>query len=84
MNKCNVHNNQDLLTMKSICYKIRQHDLVITKADKGKTVVITSKMQCNNKIQSFINDNQFTHLDQDPKKVSKNKSKKYKQMSKHN
>jgi hypothetical protein len=49
---------------------------VITKADKGKTVVITSKMQCNNKIQSFINDNQFTQLDQDPTKCFQKQVKK--------
>jgi hypothetical protein len=40
MNKFNANKNQETLTMKSICYKIKQHDLIITKADKGKTVLI--------------------------------------------
>jgi hypothetical protein len=76
MNKFNVNKIQETLTMKSICYKIKQHDLIVTKADKGKTVVIMDKTQYNNRIQSFINDNQFTQLGQDSTKSFKKKLKK--------
>lgn len=45
MSKCNKHNDQDLVSKKSIRHKIRQQDTVITKADKGKTIVITTKKE---------------------------------------
>jgi hypothetical protein len=49
MSKCNKHNDQDLVNIKSIRHKIRQHDPVITKADKGKIIVITTKKKIQKK-----------------------------------
>jgi hypothetical protein len=44
---------------------IEQNQLVITKADKGNTLVIIHKDEYHNKIQEFINNNNFNKLPSD-------------------
>jgi hypothetical protein len=34
----------------------------VTKADKGETVVITDKGMCNQKIENFLQENQFVKI----------------------
>jgi hypothetical protein len=68
----NIHNNriakQEWNTMKEIKQKITNNKLIITQADKGKSVVIIHEHEYNNIVHDFINTNQFTELTHDPVK----------------
>ncbi|KAI5642939.1 reverse transcriptase (RNA-dependent DNA polymerase) domain-containing protein [Phthorimaea operculella] len=58
--------NTDIKTIKSIKKKIEQNDLVITKADKGNTVVVTSQQEYNEKVNQFLSGDTFVTLNKDP------------------
>jgi hypothetical protein len=65
--------HQEWNILKNIKHKIEQNQLVITKADKGNTLVIIHKDEYHNKIQEFINNNNFNKLPSDiTNKVQKN------------
>jgi hypothetical protein len=49
-------NNYNLHIVKSVHHKMTKHKLVITQADKGKTVAIIIKSQYHKKIMSYINE----------------------------
>jgi hypothetical protein len=51
--------------IKSLNHKINQNQLIITKADKGNTLVILREDDYNNKIEEFITKNYFTKLPHD-------------------
>jgi hypothetical protein len=46
--------------------KISKNKLVITKADKGKTLVILTQEEYKHKVKSFIQDNHFIKINNDP------------------
>jgi hypothetical protein len=46
--------------------KIKNNKLTITKADKGKTLVILTEEEYKQKIIKFIQDNNFTLISKDP------------------
>jgi hypothetical protein len=46
--------------------KLEQNNLTITKADKGKKIVIINKNIITQKTEDFLNENQFTLLPKDP------------------
>jgi hypothetical protein len=48
--------------------KIMNNDLIITKADKGKTIVIMEQNKYEKFIQEFLIDNKYTTLQHDPTK----------------
>jgi hypothetical protein len=52
--------------MRKIRNKLQQHNLIITKADKGKTIVIINKNTLIQKTEEFLKDNHFTQLQKDP------------------
>jgi hypothetical protein len=60
--------NQDLSNIKAIRHKIKQHKLVSTQADKGKSVVILHRAKYQQKITFFINENNLLQLTQDQTK----------------
>ena len=51
--------------MKRILHKIQHNQLVVTKADKGNTLVILHKEEYNKKIEEFLSTNNFTELTRD-------------------
>jgi hypothetical protein len=52
--------------IKSIKHKLLDNNLVITRADKGKTVVIISKEELNKKVLLFNTENELRKLKKDP------------------
>jgi hypothetical protein len=62
MDTYNKYYDNDVHTMKSIQHKMNKHSL---SANKGKTVVLMTKVQYYETIMLFINENHFTKLNQD-------------------
>jgi hypothetical protein len=56
---------QEAKILKSIQSKLRNNNAIITRADKGKSIVILPSQQYNLKLQDFIQNNNFktTHTD---------------------
>jgi hypothetical protein len=54
--------------LKNINNKLRKEDAMITKADKGKTCVIIYNNDYTNKVQNFLDNNNFQKLTDKPKK----------------
>jgi hypothetical protein len=54
--------------MKGIKDKMANNNLVITRADEGRTVVIIKEEDYESKISEFINNNDFTQTNIDPTK----------------
>jgi uridine kinase len=52
--------------MRDINQKLQDHNSIIAQADKGKTIVITQKQEYDQFINTFINNNDFMLLPQDP------------------
>jgi hypothetical protein len=46
----------------NVKYKIKQHQLIVTKADKGKTLVIINQEDYDRNVNEFISNNNFTKL----------------------
>ncbi|XP_072381211.1 uncharacterized protein [Diabrotica undecimpunctata] len=61
--------------LKSIQNKIKSHNLIISKADKGNCLVILDQKLYNDKVTTFLSDNNFTPLPEDPTKKFINKIK---------
>jgi hypothetical protein len=51
---------------KSIQNEIYNNKLIITKADKGKTLIILNEEEYKQKVGNFIHKNQFTRINKDP------------------
>lgn len=60
------HNNNNTTSLKKIKEKIKDNNLIISKADKGNTVVIMNKTDYITKTEEFINNNNVTILNKDP------------------
>jgi hypothetical protein len=58
--KCQTH------TMKNIKKKLKMGNTMITRADKGKTIVIIDTDEYNKKTLDFINNNNFKNLNNNP------------------
>lgn len=58
--------SDDSVVIKSLRKKVSTNNLVITKADKGNTVVIATKTDYHNKITDFLNSADFEILKKDP------------------
>ena len=58
-NNSHLSGNYDTNIIKSIKHKISQNNLIVTKADKGNSVVILHKDDYDEKVLTFINDNKF-------------------------
>jgi len=50
-------------TIKDIRKEIKDHDLIVTKADKGNSVVILKRSDYRQKILEFLNSNNATQCD---------------------
>lgn len=46
--------------------KTDKNNLIVTRADEGKTVVINDKGMCNQKIEPFLQENQFFKINKYP------------------
>lgn len=58
-----VHNNKsEIKLLNNIRQKIVDNDIVVTKADKGDSMVLLNKIDYNNKILNFITDNNFIQI----------------------
>jgi hypothetical protein len=47
-------------TIKNIKDKIKEHNLIITKADKGKSIIIMEQHEYTQHIEEFIKENNYT------------------------
>jgi hypothetical protein len=56
----------DLKTVNQIKKKLRSNQAIITKADKGDTLVIINQTDYDDKVQNFITKNNFHLLDKNP------------------
>jgi hypothetical protein len=54
--------------IRNIKNKIKEHDLIITKADKGKTIIIMEQHEYKQHIEEFIKENNYTLLQHNPTK----------------
>jgi hypothetical protein len=52
--------------MREIKEKITTNELIVTRADKGKTLVILTQEEYKQKVNTFIQDNQFTLISNNP------------------
>jgi hypothetical protein len=58
--------NHEWNTIRSIKQKIQDNNLIITQADKGKTIVILQKYEYEQHIYNFIHNNAFPQITQNP------------------
>jgi hypothetical protein len=66
-NKQNAQRTKyDYNLINKINVKVIENTLVITKVDKGKTLVILEKEDCHNKVCTFLQDNECTKLNCSP------------------
>ena len=65
-NRHNILHKRQSYIMKQIDTKLKQTNLIITKADKGNTIVIIHRDEYIHKVETFLEDNQFTQLHKDP------------------
>ena len=75
-NKCKSQNNflkskykQDIMNLKTIKSKLEKNDAIISKADKGDTLVVMQKRDYTQKVFDFINNNNIKKIDRDPTKA---------------
>jgi hypothetical protein len=52
--------------LKSIKQKLIDNSLTITRADRGKTIVIVTNEALHNKVLAFTNENHLKSLKKDP------------------
>jgi hypothetical protein len=57
---------QDMHTAKQIKLKLQQNNATIIEADKGKTMVVIYKQDLENKVNTFIKENDTDELKTDP------------------
>jgi len=61
--------------LKQIKEKLQSNEAIVSKADKGNSVVILYLQDYHNKVQDFINKNNFTVLNKDPTQSFQNQVK---------
>jgi hypothetical protein len=57
---------KEMKKINSIAKKLKDNDAIICKADKGNTTVVISNDEYKNKVQSFIDKNNFKNMTKDP------------------
>ena len=62
----NKNNNIIKHEINNINTKLKQNDVVIKRADKSNSIIVISKEQYNNKVQTFINKNNWSKINKDP------------------
>jgi predicted nucleotide-binding protein (sugar kinase/HSP70/actin superfamily) len=62
----NKKNKEEWKQIMNIKNKISKNKLIITKNDKGKTLVILTQDEYKHKVRSFIQDNHFIKINNDP------------------
>jgi hypothetical protein len=65
-NTTNGLHKRQIYIAKQLRTKLIHNNLMVTKADKGKTVVIIDKNIYIKKVENFLTDNNFIQLTQDP------------------
>jgi hypothetical protein len=65
-NTNNTRNKMEWKLIRNIRNKRAENELIITKADKGKTIVILTTEDYTPKVNNFIQENQFVLLNNDP------------------
>jgi hypothetical protein len=65
-NTKNILHKRQQYVIKQIHTKLTQNNLMITKADKGKTIVIINQDTYTQKVEQFLKGNQFLQLHKDP------------------
>ena len=60
--------------------KIKENQLIVTKADKGKTLVILTLEEYKLKVNNFIHNNQFIKIDKNPTQQYQRAVEQYKRM----
>jgi hypothetical protein len=84
MSKQNITNReykQEIRTMKQINQELQQHKVTTAKDNKGKTMVIIYKQDLDEKVNSFIKNNNIAQLKTDPHpKNAKNNTRYHKTM----
>jgi hypothetical protein len=59
---------QEWILVKEIKEKVNRNNLIVTGADKGRTLVILGKQEYNSKSMDFIDSSEFTQTITDPTK----------------
>lgn len=62
----NTKPNSEMKIIKQIKQKLIDENCIISKADKGQTLIIIPKTDYNNKVLDFIKANNITEIDSDP------------------
>lgn len=68
----NINKNKDSMTIKKIRTICKEKNLIICKADKGNTITILDKEDYINKVNKFIEENNFDICNKDPTSKFKN------------
>lgn len=63
-----ISQGSDIRIYKSIQERVNQNDLVVSKADKGNTIVILDRVVYNQKVNDIIQGDDFEQLNVDPTK----------------
>jgi hypothetical protein len=58
----NIMNKEEWNIIRNIKEKTETHNLIVTRADKGKTIVIMKQQEYTKHIEEFINENNYTLL----------------------
>jgi putative IMPACT (imprinted ancient) family translation regulator len=67
-NMNNARNKIEWKLIRNIRNKLAENELIITKEDKGKTIVVLTMEDYTQKVNNFIQENQFVLINNDPTK----------------
>jgi hypothetical protein len=67
-NTNNTRNKMEWKLIRNIRNKLAENELIITKANKGKTIVILTMEDYTQKVNNFIQENQFVLINNDSTK----------------
>ena len=67
-NHCSITHKRQTHVLKNIKQKITNGKVMTAKADKGKTIVITHTQDYTNKVYTFLTENNFSTIPQNPTK----------------
>jgi hypothetical protein len=79
----NFRHRREWNIIKKIKQKLNKNSLMISKSDKGKTIVILPLETYKTKIHDFIQNNQFINLHNNPTDQKKKNDKARTQQTKH-
>ena len=67
-NHCSITHKRQTYILKNITQKIANGNAIVAKADKGETIVIIHTQKHTNKVYTFLTENNFHTIPQDPTK----------------